>query len=50
MNVGGNGLSFKNATDILLRPAYTKDDLAAREVAIKSLLHMLIIKLFALFS
>ena len=34
----GNGLSFKNATDILLRPAYTKDDLAAREVAIKKLI------------
>ncbi len=33
-----NGLSFKNATDILLRPAYTKDDLAAREVAIKKLI------------
>lgn len=34
----GNGLSFKNASDILLRPAYTKDDLAAREVAIKKLI------------
>ncbi|MBS7206581.1 SWIM zinc finger family protein [Ruminococcus bicirculans (ex Wegman et al. 2014)] len=34
----GNVLSFKNATDILLRPAYTKNDLAAREVAIKKLI------------
>ena len=28
----GNVLSFKNATDILLRPAYTKNDLAAEKL------------------
>ena len=28
----GNGLSFKNATDILLRPAYTKDDLGPEKL------------------
>lgn len=33
-----NGLIFKNAANILLKPAHTKEDIAAREAAIKKLM------------